>query len=333
MGKLGKSTLTFENPVYIRSGAAVVGPMEGEGPLKEYFDEIKSDLLCGETTWEKTEAKFQGEAIHLATKKAGITPNLLDVVIGGDLLNQLIATNFMAKETKIPYLGLYNACATMAESLLIASTLISGGFAVNCAAIASSHNSTSERQYRFPTELGVQRPQTAQWTVTGAGAICLSSLGNGPRITKATIGRVIDFGIKNSNEMGSAMAPAAFDTLETHLKDTKQTENDYDLILTGDLASQGHRLFKELCKKKGMAAGQNFQDSGILIYDKKQDVHSGGSGAGCSATVWSSYLLRELSQGTYKKVLLIGTGALLSPISVQQGSTIPSIAHAVVVES
>lgn len=333
MGKLGKSTLTFENPVYIRGGAAVVGPMEGQGPLQGEFDVVKDDLLCGETTWEQTEAKFQQEVLNLAAQKAGMTVNMLDVILGGDLLNQLIATNFMAKEAKTPYLGLYNACATMAESLLLAAVLISGGFAVNCAAIASSHNSTSERQYRFPTELGVQRPQTAQWTVTGAGAICLSSLGNGPRISKATIGKVMDLGIKDANEMGPAMAPAAFDTLESHLEDTNLKETDYDLILTGDLASQGHSLFKELCKKKGMETGPNFQDSGILIYDKKQDVHSGGSGAGCSATVWASYLLNELSKGVYKKVLLIGTGALLSPTSIQQGETIPSIAHAVVIES
>ncbi len=333
MGRIGKSTLTFENTVYIRGGAAVVGPMEGEGPLQSAFDVIKQDLLCGEDTWEKTEAKFQEEALNLAAEKSGITPQMLDVILGGDLLNQLIATNFMAKESKVPYLGLYNACATMAESLLLAAVLVSGGFAVHCAAIASSHNSTSERQYRFPTELGVQRPQTAQWTVTGAGAICLSSQGLGPRITKATIGRVVDLGIKDADEMGPAMAPAAFDTLENHLNDTKLQPGDYDLILTGDLAGQGHQLLQELCKKKGLETGPNFQDSGILIYDKKQDAHSGGSGAGCSATVWASYLLRELSLGTYKKVLLIGTGALLSPTSVQQGSTIPAIAHAVVVEA
>ena len=333
MARLGHSTLLFERKIYLRGGGGVAGPMEGRGPLGENFDKVYPDLLGGFTTWEEMETNMQLDALSFAVKAAGMSIKHLDTVVGGDLLNQIIATNYTARELKLPFLGLYNACATMAESLLVAATLIAANCAVNVAAIASSHNSTSERQYRYPTELGVQRPQTAQWTVTGAGALIVSALGKGPLLKSATIGRVQDYDIHDPNQMGAAMAPAAFDTLHAHLQATGRTPADYDLILTGDLGSHGHEILRELCRRKNLKAGPQLQDCGVWIYDGSEDVHAGGSGAGCSASVWSAPLFRELQRGKYRHLLLIGTGALLSPTSVGQNHSIPAIAHCIELEN
>ncbi|MEE0776882.1 MAG: stage V sporulation protein AD [Bacillota bacterium] len=315
------------------SGAAVVGPMEKEGPLGDDFDNAMERLGPAKDSWETSEIDMTVEAVTTALNKAKISPEAVDVYCGGDLLNQICAANFTARKLKTPFLGLYNACATMAEGLLLCSSLIGSGLCHYGMVSASSHNATSERQYRFPTELGVQRPMTAQWTVTGAGSMVLGADGQGPYISGGVIGRVVDLGIKDPNEMGAAMAPAAFDTIQRYFTSSKTTPDDFDLILTGDLGYHGHSILLELCKREGLAMGPQYQDSGVWIYDKKQDVHAGGSGAGCSASVWSTHLLHEIQKGKYKKILLVGTGALLSPLTIQQGNSIPAIAHAVVVET
>lgn len=329
MSCLGRNTYLFDQKVHIISGAAVVGPMEGEGPLGQCFDKVYPKIQTTETTWENTEVRMQKEAVDLALAKAALGDHMIDVLLGGDLINQLTITNFAAKERGIPFLGLYNACATMAEGLLLGASLIGGGFAVDAAVVASSHNATSERQYRSPTELGAQRPQTSQWTVTGAGAMILSKQLSPLRIISGTVGKIIDYGVKDPNEMGAAMAPAAADTIIRHLENSDKEASDYDLICTGDLGSHGHRLLSELLKKEHVAVEEQLQDSGMWIYRKEQDVHAGGSGCGCSATVWSSYILDAIIRSKYRRVLLVGTGALLSPLSIGQGHAIPAIAHAV----
>lgn len=329
MSCLGRNTYLFDQKVYILSGAAVVGPMEGEGPLGPCFDKVWPKIQTAAGSWEDTEVKMQKEAVDLALGKAALGNHMVDVLLGGDLINQLTITNFAAKEREIPFLGLYNACATMSEGLLLGASLIGGGFAAAAAVVASSHNATSERQYRFPTELGTQRSQTSQWTVTGAGAMVLAKQPSPLRIVSGTVGKIIDYGVKDPDEMGAAMAPAAADTILQHLKNSDRKAADYDLICTGDLGSHGHRLLTELLKKEHVAVEEQFQDGGMWIYHKDQDSHAGGSGCGCSASIWSSYLLDALAKGKYRRVLLVGTGALLSPLSVGQGHAIPAIAHGI----
>lgn len=334
MGKrIGNQTIAFANPPAIIATASIVGPKEGQGPLGDLFDKVVQDPLYNEKSWERAESKFFQEAVQMAVQKSGYQLSDMQVLLAGDLLNQIISSNFAARELDIPFIGLYGACSTMAESLAMAAVMVDGGFADLAVAAVSSHNLTAERQYRFPTEQGVQRPPFAQWTVTGAGAAVVSSQGGGPRITHATIGRVIDMGIKNPNEMGAAMAPAAADTIYTHLQDTGRQPQDYDLIITGDLAKIGRDITIELLKQKGLDVSHNFNDCGILIFDESQDVHAGGSGCACSAVVACSKLIPEVKKGIHKRILFIATGALLSPISYQQGESIPCIAHAVVIEN
>ena len=256
----------------------------------------------------------------------------MDLLLGGDLINQLTITNFAAGERDIPFLGLYNACATMAEGILLGGSLINAGYLGSSAVVVSSHNATSERQFRYPTELGIQRPSWSQWTVTAAGAMLLSAVPSKIRIRGCTVGRVIDYGVKDSNDMGAAMAPAAADTILRHFSFRNQSSADYDLILSGDLGGRGLVLLKALLEKEEVLADERFQDSGRWMYFPDQEVFAGGSGAGCSASVWSSYLLNTFCKKKYQRVLLVGTGALLSTISVGQGNTIPSIAHAVELE-
>lgn len=329
MSCIGRNTFIFERKVYILSGGAVVGPKEGEGPLADCFDRILPKIQTEETSWENTEIKMQKEAIDIALAKAALGDHMIDILLGGDLIDQLTITNFAAKERDIPFLGLYNACATMAEGLLLGASLIGGGFAGDAAVVASSHNATSERQYRFPTELGTQRPMTSQWTVTAAGAMVLSTKISPLRITSGTVGKIVDYGVKDPNEMGAAMAPAAADTILQHLQNRDKKVTDYDLICTGDLGSHGHCLLKELLNKEHVDTDERFQDSGMWMYHQSQDIHAGGSGCGCSASIWSSYLLDAVARGMYQRVLLVGTGALLSPLSIQQGNAIPAIAHAI----
>lgn len=329
--KMGSQTVKFVNPPSIISSGTIVGPKEGQGPLRDYFDMILTDDTYGEKSWEKAECKMFQDSVNLALKKASLNINDIDYLIGGDLLNQIITSSFAARQFNVPTFGLYGACSTMAEGLSIGSMLIDGGFADYVIVTTSSHFSTAERQYRFPLEQGVQRPFTAQWTVTGSGSSLLSSTGSGPYITHVTTGKVVDLGMKDANNMGAAMAPAAADTIITHFNDTGFTINDYDLIITGDMARVGKSILMELLNKEGLNIEDKYKDCGIEIYDESQDVHSGGSGAGCSAVVLNGWLLSQIKNGTFNRVLFIATGALLSPTSTQQGESIPGIAHAVTI--
>lgn len=332
--RLGQQTVKLENPPSIVGNASIVGPKEGKGPLKDYFDLIIQDDLWGEESWEKCESKLQKEAIRMALNKAKLVESQIDYLFAGDLLNQIIASSFSARELQIPFFGLYGACSTMALSLSLGSMIIDGGYADNVGCVTSSHFSTAERQYRFPLELGSQRALTAQWTVTGSGASILSSRGGAPYVTHVTTGKVIDPGIKDANNMGAAMAPAAADVIVQHFKDTGFKPSDYDLIITGDLASLGKEIAEDLMKKEGYIVSNVYSDCGIEIFDnKKQDTHAGGSGCGCSAVVFNGYVFKQLQKKKFNRVMLVSTGALLSPTSSQQGESIPGIAHAVTISN
>lgn len=331
--KLGKQTIKLNSPPSIVATGTIVGPKEGDGPLKNYFDVILNDDIYEENSWEKAESKMTREAIKIAMEKAKLNPEMVDYLFGGDLLNQIISSSFAAREFNIPFFGLYGACSTMAESLSLGSMIIDGGFADNIIAATSSHFSAAERQYRFPLELGTQRTPTAQWTVTGSGACIVCSSGTGPYVTHVTTGRVLDFGIKDANNMGAAMAPAAADTIIRHFKDTGRNPSFYDLIITGDLGKIGLELADQLITENGYEVSGILSDCGVEIFDlDRQDVHSGGSGCGCSAVTFCGYLYNSLLKGRYNKILLVSTGALLSPTSTLQGESIPSIAHAVAIE-
>ncbi len=332
--KVGQQTIKLESAPYIISSYSIVGPKEGSGPLLKYFDSIVQDDYFGEESWEKAESKMMIEAIKYSIKNSNLGIENIDFLLAGDLLNQLISSNFAARALQIPFFGLYGACSTMAESLSLGSVLIDGGYADKVVCSTSSHFSSAERQYRSPLEQGGQRPLYSQWTVTGAGATVLSDIGEGPRITYITTGKVMDFGIKDANNMGAAMAPAAADTIIAHLNDTGRQATYYDLIITGDLAKVGMDITIELVKTKGYNIESVYNDCGSIIFDnKKQDTHSGGSGCGCSAVVLNGYLLKEMKKRTFNKILFVGTGALLSPISSFQGESIPCIAHAVSIEN
>lgn len=328
--KIGNQTLVFANPPKVISAYSIVGPKEGQGPLKDWFDEILNDDMFQEKTFEKAESKMLRNAIIAALKNCNKTPEDIDFMLGGDLLNQLMSTSYTAREMNIPFFGLYGACSTMTESISLASIIIDGGFADHVIASTSSHFSTAERQFRFPLEHGNQRPPTAQWTVTGTGAVVLASVGNGPMVTHITVGKVVDFGITDANNMGAAMAPAAVDTIYLHLKDTGRSPDFYDMILTGDLGEVGKEIVIDLLSEKGFDVSNVYNDCGVMIFDsEKQDVHSGGSGCGCSASVFCGHIYKRMLKKEIKNVLLISTGALLSTISTQQGESIPGIAHAV----
>lgn len=329
MSVKGQNTYFFDVPVYVAGSAAVGGPMEGQGPLGPCFDKISPALQSKGGNWEETEIGMQKDVLDILLKKADFAHKTVDLLLGGDLINQLTVTNFAAKERDMPFLGLYNACATMAEGLLLAASLLGGGYIRKAAVVASSHNATSERQYRNPTELGAQRPMWSQWTVTAAGAVALSCKPSALKVLSGTVGRIVDMGVKDPNDMGAAMAPAAAKTITEHLHNSGREAKDYDLICTGDLGSHGHTLLGTLLEKEGITLDERFQDGGMRIYQKNQDAHAGGSGAGCSAAVWSSYVIPALQRGKYRRVLLVGTGALLSTVSVGQGKSIPAIAHAV----
>ena len=330
--KLGLQSIRFEQPPVITSTAAIVGPMEGEGLLTGFFDYVMEDNIHSYASWEKCESYMIEWAVRKAVEKDNSTLEDVDYILAGDLLNQLMATHFAMRSLGRPFLGLYGACSTLAESLLIGSTLIDGGFAQKVAVAVSSHHDAAERQYRFPTEMGVQRPPGAQWTVTGSGSAVVTANGTGPRVTTATVGRVIDLGIKDPNIMGPAMAPAAVDTLWNHLNDTGRTPDYYDMIYTGDLGKVGKQLVVDMMQQKGVDVSANYEDCGCMIYREDQDTHSGASGCASSGIVFASYLYPLLRQGDLKKILLIGTGSLHSPTSYQQKESIPCIAHAVSIE-
>lgn len=330
--RIGKGTIMFGQPPVIAAAASVVGAKEGQGPLGNTFDKVIADPYYGESSWEKAEQKMLAEAIQMVLDKAGKQPDDVQFLLAGDLLNQIISANYTASKFDIPFLGLYGACSTMAEGLALAAMLVDGGFAESVIVATSSHQYTSERQYRFPTEQGVQRPLSAQWTVTGAASFLVSRYGNGPHITHATIGRVVDLGTRDMSDLGSAMAPAAVDTMVRHFQDSRRNPQDYDLIATGDLARIGSTLAVQLAQAKGYALGDNYVDCGVLIYSEDQDVHAGGSGCACSGVVTAGYLMQQLARPEIRRVLCIGTGALFSPTSVYQGESIPCIGHAVALE-
>lgn len=328
--KCGKQSFLLENPPVITAWASVSGKKEAEGPLGRYFDITSNDAFFGQKTWEQGEKRMQQIALQKLIQKAGISAYDIGLVFSGDLLNQCIGSSFTLRNLGIPHIGLYGACSTMSESLLMASMAVGGGFSDNVVAMTSSHFASSERQYRFPLGYGGQRTPTAQWTVTGSGAALVCVNGKGPKITACTIGTVTDLGIKDANNMGAAMAPAALSTIRAHFDDLHLCAEDYDLIITGDLGQLGKDALLTLAQKEGIPLGGKLTDCGTLVYDlTRQDVHSGGSGCGCSAITLCGYLLDNISTGRLKKVLFCGTGALLSPTSTQQGLPIPGVCHAV----
>lgn len=331
--KRGTQSVAFENPPVLSSWAAVVGPKEGQGPWARDFDWILDDYTIGEKTWEKAESKMLRETVKLAISKGNYQIKDIELMLAGDLLNQIVSTSFAAREIGIPLLGLYGACSTMAESLVIAAMLVDGGFYEKVTASACSHHHTAERQFRFATEQGVQKTPSAQWTATAAGAVVLDRLGSGPRVTCATVGQVIDLGQTDAADMGSAMAPAAAATIKTHFQDLQRPTDYYDLIVTGDLGKVGMALAQQLFVKEGIVPKPNYSDCGVLLYDDSQGVDSGGSGCGCSASMLCGPLLKKMVEGKLNRLLLVATGALMSPTTQFQGETIPAIAHAVAIEN
>lgn len=331
--KVGNQSYILSNSINITSTASIVGPKEKAGPLHQFFDQCLEDEFWGEKSWEKAESKIVKETVNMAISKSGIPSNQIDFCFAGDLLNQCIASSFGLREINIPFIGLFGACSTFVESMIVASSFIDGDFAENVICSASSHFCSAEKQFRFPLELGNQRPPSSQWTVTGAGSVVLTKTGNGPFITSFTPGKIVDMGIKDANNMGAAMAGAAEDTLISHFKDTGRNPNYYDAIFTGDLGHIGKDILIDLASSKGYNIKANYNDCGVLIFDKdKQDTHSGGSGCGCIASVFSGYVYKMLQEKKYKKVLMIATGALMNSTSTQQGESIPGIAHAISIE-
>ena len=328
--KRGRQSFVHDEPPVITTWASVAGKKESEGPLAHTFDITSQDTYFGQKTWEQGEKQMQQLALGKLAEKAGMRLQDFDMVFSGDLLNQCIGSSFTLRNMGVPHLGLYGACSTMAESLLMASMAVGGGFGDKAVAMTSSHFASSERQYRFPLGYGGQRTPTAQWTVTGSGAALVEAQGKGPRISSCTIGTVTDLGIKDANNMGAAMAPSAYATIKAHFDDLKTGPEDFDLIVTGDLGQLGKEMLLELARRDGVSLGGKLTDCGTLVFDNTtQDVHAGGSGCGCSAITLCGYLLGKLNTGKLKKILFCGTGALLSPPSSQQGLPIPGVCHAV----
>lgn len=336
--RLGMQTIALPSRPAICGCAAFVGKKEGEGPLGAWFDHVSEDEMYGQESFELAEKQLYLDAIRTAIEKGGSSPEKVQFLLGGDLLNQIITASFSARELGVPFIGLYGACSTMAESLALGGMLVDGGHADQIICAASSHFCTAERQYRFPLEFGAQRPPTAQWTVTGAGAslVCAQPAAAAlAHIVQVCMGRVVDLGVTDANNMGAAMAPAAADTLLALFQDTGTTPEDYDLIVTGDLGQVGHDLLMQLMREQHTPLPHDrYTDCGLMIYNpKEQDVHAGGSGCGCSASVLNAYLLPLLASGELKRILFMATGALMSLTSSQQGESIPGVAHAVVLES
>ncbi|QZY53928.1 stage V sporulation protein AD [Crassaminicella profunda] len=329
----GHQTWVFPSKPVILSSAAVGGPFEAQGNLGDDFDILHEDLWLGQDSFEKAEKKLLEQACEKAIEKAGKKKEDIEFFISGDLMNQIISSSFTARTIGAPYLGIFGACSSSMEGLSLASLLIDSQAAEYVLAGACSHNASAEKQFRYPTEYGSQKPPTAQWTVTGAGAALLGKSGEGPKVTSATIGRVVDMGISDPFNMGAAMAPAAVDTIEAHFRDMNIDPNEYDLIATGDLGEVGHRIAGDLLMKHGMKIPTEiFTDCGILIYKEEQKVMAGGSGCGCSASVTYGHFLNRMRKGELKKILIVATGALMSPMSYQQKESIPCIAHAVSIE-
>lgn len=332
--KRGRQTVKITGGVYIEASAGVVGKKEGEGPLGNEFDRIFEDGRMNEDTWEKAESQLQKQAVETALKKAGKTSEEIDLILAGDLLGQSMGTTFGVRGLKIPFVGLYGACSTMALSLATASIMVDSGAAENVIAATSSHFCSAEKQFRLPLEYGGQRPPQAQWTCTAAGAALISKKQSPVSVECLTYGKICDLGITDANNMGAAMAPAAADTIAVHLREEGVTPEEYDLIVTGDLGAVGSKLLYELLEKDyGIDIAQRHTDCGLMIFDMNdRDVNSGGSGCGCSGAVICTHFINRLSSGELKKILFVGTGALLSQLSPLQGESIPSVAHAVVLK-
>lgn len=331
--KIGTQTAALANPPTLAGWANVAGKKEGEGPLAHTFDYIDGDDTFGESTWEKSESAMQKQALSLALNKAGQAASSLDWLFAGDLLNQCISSSFAARGSDVPFFGLYGACSTMGEGLALASMTLDGGFGEWAAVTASSHFCSAERQYRTPLEYGGQRTPTAQWTATAAGAAVLAREGPGPYVTHVTVGRIVDKGITDTNNMGAAMAPAAHATITAHFQDTGRSPSSYDMIFTGDLGVLGSELLIELLKKDGIEL-HNHADCGSMLFDiKNQDVHCGGSGCGCCASVLTGHILNNMKAGKWKNILFCPTGALHSPTSAFQGESIPGICHAIAIST
>ena len=327
------NTLFLDTAPSVISYGAVGSKKESEGPLAAAFDRLWEDSTLGEETWEKAECRLQKDAINIALNKAGLSPGELQYIFAGDLLNQCIGSSFAARGQEVPFFGLYGACSTMGEGLALASMTLDGGFGEWAAVTASSHFCSAERQYRTPLEYGGQRTPTSQWTATAAGAAVLAREGPGPYITHVTVGKIVDKGVTDTNNMGAAMAPAAFDTIISHFNDTGRSPSSYDMIFTGDLGTLGSELLVELLRKSGIQV-KNHADCGAMLFDiKNQDVHCGGSGCGCCASVLTGYILNNLKAKTWKNILFCPTGALHSPTSAFQGESIPGICHAIAIST
>lgn len=328
--RIGARTIGFEEMPSIIGYASVAGKKESEGPLGSVFDKLIFDSYDGFDTYEQAESQFQTEAVSLALEKSGVSAQDVDYIFAGDLLNQCVGSSFGLKSFNIPYLGQYGACSTMAQGLIMAAVFVEGGAASTAMCVTSSHFCSAERQYRFPLEYGGVRTPTAQWTVTGAGSCVLKNDKKGPCVARATVGRIVDLGVKDANNMGAAMAPAAAQTIKDYFTDTNTSPKDYDLILTGDLGEVGSASLYDLLLMENIDIRNNHNDCGLMIFDrKKQDVHAGGSGCGCAGSVFCSKILNSINDGRLKNILFIATGALMSPTTSGQGSSIPSIAHLV----
>lgn len=343
---LGSRSIQFETPPYIVGSYSIVGKKEGEGPLSSYFDEIQEDPMFGGETWEEAESRLQYQTASKAIESAGYKQEEIRYLLAGDLLGQLIATSFGLMDLQIPLFGIYGACSTMGESISLASTLVEGEFAEKVVALTSSHFAGAEKQFRFPLDYGNQRPLAATWTVTGCGAVVIASEQEKQKhkekynttepyvaITGVTTGKVVDFGVKDAMNMGACMAPAACDVIYYNLKDFNRKPTDYDKIITGDLGYVGKDILIDMLKEKGYDISGNYLDCGIEIFSKEeQDTHSGGSGCGCSASTLTGYILKKMKKGDWKRILFVPTGALLSPVSFNEGNSVPGIAHGVVLE-
>ena len=332
---VGKQSLQFDKAVHILSGSSVVGKKEGEGPLGAYFDVVDDgdDQMFGEETWEEAESALQKEADQLAIVKAKLTKDDIRYIYAGDLLGQLIATSFGLSQLQLPMFGLYGACSTMGEALSLGAMTVCAGYAEHVLSLASSHFGSAEKQFRFPLGYANQRPLSATWTVTGSGAFVLGTKGGKARITGITTGKIVDYGIKDSMNMGASMSPAACDTIFQNFQDFQRQPEDYDKIFTGDLGYIGQEILIKLLKDKGYDISKQHSDCGIEIYDRQtQDTHSGGSGCGCSAVTLAAHILPKVERGEWKRVLFVPTGALHSTVSFNEGQAVPGIAHAVVIE-
>ena len=330
----GRQTVIFNSEPSIIAGAAIAGKKEGKGPLFADFDVILSDEYLGMDSWEKAESAMQKRTAELALSKSRVSPERLDFIFSGDLQNQCTGTHYTMRNFNVPFFGLYGACSTMTESLILSAMTIDGGFAENILCGTSSHFCAAEKQFRFPLEYGGLRAPTAQWTVTGSGFSVIGTKKEGkPCITSATIGKIVDKGVTDINNMGAAMAPAAADTLFAHFKDTGKNPSEYDLILTGDLGVVGSDLLRDMMSDNGYNIYPVHNDCGMMIFDiKNQDVHAGGSGCGCMASVFCSHILKNFEKGMYKRIAVMATGALMNPQIILQGESIPAIAHLAVIE-